>query len=212
MNLKSMMTLFGSFLGSKISANDWVEPKKSGPLSLYISVSPWVIVLALMCLDLFHVKFSDATMTPANTANARLCIKMVIRMTMIMTTMSLVGIFPKVLSEDHSKVPMTTMNMTPTSAALGITAMTGDPTMTNSSRKSAAERPESLDRPPELMLIIDWPIIAQPPMPEKKPDTMLPAPSAIHSLFALPLVSVISSIRLSVRRDSTAATPARMHE
>lgn len=34
MNLKSMMTLSGSFLGSNNSANDWVEPKKRGPSSL----------------------------------------------------------------------------------------------------------------------------------------------------------------------------------
>lgn len=158
------------------------------------------------------MKLSDATTTPAKTASARLCIKMVMSMTIIITTISLVGTLPSVLSDDHSKVPMTTINITPTNAALGMTAMTGEPTIIKSKRKSAAERPESLERPPELMLIIDWPIIAQPPMPEKKPEAMLPAPSAIHSRLALPRVSVISSMRLSVSNDSTAATPARMNE
>ena len=55
---------------------------------------------------------------------------------------------------------------------------------------------------PLLILIMLCPIIAQPPIPPKKPVTMLANPCAKDSLFGLPLVSVISSIKLSVRSVS----------
>ena len=68
--------------------------------------------------------------------------------------------------------------------------------------------PESRPRPPEFTLISDWPIIAQPPMPPKKPHTTLAMPCPTHSRLLRPRVSVISSISVSVISDSISPTPA----
>jgi hypothetical protein len=51
----------------------------------------------------------------------------------------------------------------------------------NIRRKIAELTPETLVFPPDFTLIIDCPIIAQPPMPPKKPVTVFAAPCAIHS-------------------------------
>ena len=40
----------------------------------------------------------------------------------------------------------------------------------------AADKPESRVRPPDFTLMRDWPIMAQPPMPPKKPVTVLASP------------------------------------
>ena len=44
------------------------------------------------------------------------------------------------------------------------------------SRKNPARKVDSRVRAPFLTLIIVWPIIAQPPIPPKKPVTMLAMP------------------------------------
>ena len=53
----------------------------------------------------------------------------------------------------------------------------------NASSISAALIPDKRERPPELMLIIDCPIMAQPPIAPKNPQVTLAAPWPIHSLF-----------------------------
>ena len=65
-------------------------------------------------------------------------------------------------------------------------------------------------RPPDFMLIIDWPIMAQPPMPPKTPVTVLEMPWAMHSCEAPPLLPVISPTRLSVSRLSISPMAARI--
>src|SRR5665648_370777 len=55
----------------------------------------------------------------------------------------------------QANVPITTMNMTPTSAASGICSIRPEATKMNASRHSAAVIPESLERPPDFTLIID---------------------------------------------------------
>ena len=124
-----------------------------------------------------------------------------------MTNMSLRGILLNMLSDAHSNVPITTINITPTSAAIGICSINGARNRTNSNRQTAAVIPDKRPRPPEFTLINDCPIIAQPPMPPNIPQTRFATPCPIHSRLPLPRVSVISSIKVSVIRDSISPTP-----
>ncbi len=78
------------------------------------------------------------------------------------------------------------------------------------SRNSAAATPEMRVRPPDFTLIIDCPIIAQPPMPPKKPVTVLAAPWAMHSCDAPPRWPVISPTRFRVSSDSINPMAARI--
>ena len=55
---------------------------------------------------------------------------------------------------DHSKVAITTMNITPTSAAIGIISIWFDANRMNINKKIAALIPDKRPRPPELMLIM----------------------------------------------------------
>ena len=57
-------------------------------------------------------------MTPAITATAKSC-QTVIALTAIKTKASAIGIFVMILKLDQANVPMTTINITPTSAAMG---------------------------------------------------------------------------------------------
>ena len=102
------------------------------------------------------------------------------------------------------------MNITPTSAASGICSMSGEANRMKLSRNSAAATPATRVRPPDFTLIIDWPIIAQPPMPPKKPVSTLAQPCAMHSWLAPPRLPVISPTRLSVSSDSISPIAARI--
>src|SRR5699024_157063 len=66
--------------------------------------------------------------------------------------------------------------------------------------------------PPDVTLITDSPIIAQPAMPPKKPVIVLAIPCPLASLFLLLSVSVISSTILDVSKDSKSPTIARAIE
>ena len=147
-------------------------------------------------------------MTPTKTATAR-SVKTVTAETKTMTNASDIGTLCNTRKLDHSNVPRTTINMTPTSAATGTISISPEANNTNASKTSAAVTPDVRPRPPEFMLIIDCPIIAQPPMPPKKPQVKFAAPCATHSLFPRPRVSVSSSTSVSVRRDSIKPTAAR---
>ena len=57
-------------------------------------------------------------------------------------------------------------------------------------------------------MIIVWPIIAQPPMPPKKPVTMLATPWPHDSRVLSEAVSVMSSTSLAVISDSISPTSA----
>ena len=80
----------------------------------------------------------------------------------------------------------------------------------NINRDKDATIPESLPLPPPLIFIIDCPIIAHPPIPPKNPVTTLAAPWATHSLLEFPLVSVNSSIKLRVIKDSISPIAAKI--
>ena len=109
----------------------------------------------------------------------------------------------------QSKVPTATMIMTATSAAIGIRATTSPNPTTRTSRKTPARNVESRVRAPEAFtLIMVWPIMAQPPMPPKKPVMMFAAPWPQDSRVLLERVSVMSSTSLAVISDSSRPTKA----
>ena len=109
----------------------------------------------------------------------------------------------------QSKVPTETMIMTATSAAIGMSATTSPRPTTRMSRKTPARKVEMRVRAPDaLTLIIVWPIIAQPPMPPKKPVMMLAAPWPQASRVLWEWVSVMSSTSLAVISDSSSPTRA----
>ena len=162
-----------------------------------------------MCLACSQANTSAETITPTTTAIAR-SVATVTADTSISTRASLRGTLPSTRKLLHSKVPMTTMNITPMSAARGICSISEYATRINSNKLRAAVIPESRPRPPEFTLIMLWPIMAQPPMPPKNPVAVLAMPCATHSLLPRPLLSVISSTSRSVNRDSIRPIAARI--
>ena len=158
-----------------------------------------------------HANTSAEMMTPISTASARLCSSTVMPATKKPTRLSRVGILPIALILAHSKVPMATIIISPVRAAIGIFSMYSAPNMMNTSSITEATMPDRRARAPEEMLMRLWPIMAQPPMPEKNPVTTLARPCAIASLLLLPRVSVISSMRFSVSRLSIRPTPATIN-
>src|SRR5699024_2000208 len=85
-------------------------------------------------------------------------------------------------------------------------------TMIKNIRHDPAIKVESLPRPPDVTLITDWPIIAQPAMPPKKPVIVLAIPCPLASLFFVLSVPVMSSTILDVSKDSNSPTIARAIE
>jgi hypothetical protein len=67
-------------------------------------------------------------------------------------------------------------------------------------------------RPPDFTLMTDWPIIAQPAMPPKSPETMLATPWPRASRFLSLVVSVSSSTICAVINDSSNPTIASPSE
>ena len=126
------------------------------------------------------------------------------------TKASDLGIFPKMRKLDHSKVPTTTMNITPIRAATGIISIRGEATKMKASKNKAALMPERRPRPPEFTLIILCPIMAQPPIPPNNPVAVLAMPWPIHSLLPRPRVPVISSTNVRVSSDSIKPMAAKM--
>lgn len=107
---------------------------------------------------------------------------------------------------------MDTMIITATRAAMGIRPTQSLRNTTISSSATPAIRVESRLRPPDLTLITDWPIIAQPAMPPSRPVAMFARPWPLHSRFLSLPVSVISSTMVAVISDSRRPTTARAAE
>ena len=128
--------------------------------------------------------------------------------TMIRTEASDLGIFFKILKLDQAKVSITIINITPIKAAMGTCSINLSVKRIKVSNVSAIIIPDKRPLPPALMLITVCPIIPQPPVPPKSPLTMFPAPCATHSLFPFPLVSVNSSTKFIVIKDSINPTEA----
>ena len=101
------------------------------------------------------------------------------------------------------------MIITATRAAIGISATTSPSATTRISRNTPARNVDRRVRAPDAFtLIIVWPIMAQPPMPPKKPVTMLATPWPQDSRVLLEWVSVMSSTSLAVISDSISPTSA----
>ena len=154
-----------------------------------------------------QAKLSAAITIPHSTAVAR-SVNTVMTVTATTTMASCSGTLPSTRSEPQANVSCATTNMTPTSAASGMWAISGDRNSTNSRIMTPPTRPDRRERPPEPRLIMVWPIMAQPPMPPNRPETMLAAPSATHSRLGWPLVCVMSSVRLKVSSVSSKPTIA----
>ena len=109
----------------------------------------------------------------------------------------------------QSKVATETKIITATSAAIGMSDTMSPRATTRMSRKTPARKVEIRVRAPEaLTLIMVWPIIAQPPMPPKKPVTMFATPCPQASRVLGERVSVMSSTSFAVMRDSSSPTKA----
>ena len=96
--------------------------------------------------------------------------------TMNMRKISFFGILVMVLKLAHSNVPIATMIIKPVKAAMGTCSIKADPNTIKTNNITEATIPESLALAPEDTLIKLCPIMAQPPIPEKKPDVMLAIP------------------------------------
>ena len=93
--------------------------------------------------------------TQATTARARSQLITVIAVTAMITNASLLGIFGSILNVGHANVPITTINISPTSAASGISAINHVANTISSMRNTEAEIHDILPLHPLDMLIID---------------------------------------------------------
>lgn len=84
-------------------------------------------------------------------------------------------------SERQLKVPMLTMIITATRAAIGICRTRSLPYTTSTSSSTPATRQDRRPRAPDVTLMTDWPIIAQQAMPPRKPVTVFATPWPTHS-------------------------------
>ncbi|MNV58815.1 hypothetical protein D3C71_1512070 [compost metagenome] len=150
--------------------------------------------------------------TPASTPRARSCVQTTTTTVASMTTDDCQGCVRRLRIEPQLNVPMDTMIMTATSAGMGILATKGPSTTIRNSRKEPATNVESRVEPPDFTLMTDWPIMAQPPMPPKKPVTKFAMPWPLHSRRLLLGVSVMSSTICAVIIDSSKPTAAMVSE
>ena len=164
--------------------------------------------LALIRFALSHANTSAEMITPTITAKARLRKKIVTKVTTTITNTSDFGILLKVRKLAHSKVVTATIIINPVRAAIGSCSIIPEPNMINISKATAATIPDKRALAPEETLIKLCPIIAHPPIPEKRPDSILAVPCATASLLLFPRVSVISSKMLSVNKLSINPTDA----
>lgn len=114
----------------------------------------------------FQAKTKAETITPTITAIAKSS-RTVTTVTKTITKASDFGTTNNNFIEFHAKVPTTTINITPTKAAIGISSINEEVYKIKIKRNRAAATPAILVRPPDFTFIIDCPIIAQPPIPPK---------------------------------------------
>ena len=114
-----------------------------------------VYFFACIASAFFQAKFSAEIITHAITASAKSPLITVIAVTATITIASLNGIFGKSLNVGQAKVPITTINISPTSAASGMIAMKLVAKTIKSIRNTAAETQDIRPLPPFEILIID---------------------------------------------------------
>jgi hypothetical protein len=91
-----------------------------------------------------RAKNNEASSTPAPTPSARLCVQTTVTTVTIITMLVVEGCTARFLNEAQEKVPMETMIITATSAAIGICLTHGPST---SSRASSTTPAVSVDKP-----------------------------------------------------------------
>ena len=143
--------------------NIFICPLKKIPTRRLV-FSFFIRLRARIIVAFFHANTSAEIITPAITAIARSTYT-VIADTAIKTKASANGILFMIRKLDQANVPTTTINITPTSAANGICSIKGAANKIKINKNNAAAIPATRVRPPDFTLIIDWPIMAQPPMP-----------------------------------------------
>ena len=114
--------------------------------------------------------------TPSMTPLDRSWVRTTVTVVATMTMEDCMGVERSRITEPQSKVPMETMIITATRAAMGICATQSCSTRIRNSRNRPAHRVDSRPRAPEVTLMIDWPIMAQPAMPPNRGDRMLAMP------------------------------------
>src|SRR5690606_19051255 len=92
------------------------------------------------------------------------------------TTLEVLGWRARSRNDDQLNVPIDTMIMTATSAAMGICFTQAPRNTTITSSTMPAVKVERRPRPPDLTLMTDCPIMAHPAMPPMKPEAMLATP------------------------------------
>src|SRR5690606_23884090 len=209
-----MVTSLTTSLKSKESMKWSAEAKKTWPMTVYVLMRPLVwesSFLTTIKRPILLAKNRAANNTPTKTPMARLCVVTTTATVVIITTLVEIGCFLMFFSESHEKVPIETIIITATKAAIGICFIQLSKNRTIINKKTPAARVDRRPRPPDFTLMIDWPIIAQPAMPPNKPEPMLAIPWSLHSRFLSLLVSVKSSTMVAVIMDSnkpTVANPA----
>ena len=122
---KSIITKLGSSEGLKISKKLLVELKKRGP-SISYTLAPFSVLdclsIALILEADFHANTSALIITPATTATAKSS-NTVIKVTKTITNASERGTTNNNFSEFQANVPITTINITPTNDAIGISSI-----------------------------------------------------------------------------------------
>ena len=157
---------------------------------------------------IFQAKKIPLSSTPMSTPIARLWVATTAVTVASMTTLELTGWVRRFLIDAQLKVPIETMIMTATRAAIGMRPTASPSPTTSTSSKTPATRADNRPRPPDFTLITDWPIIAQPAMPPRNPVAILATPWPAHSRFLSLLVSVRSSTIEAVKSDSSRPTTA----
>src|SRR5690554_3428497 len=117
-----------------------------------------------------------ASNTPANTPSAKLCVYTTTATVVIITILVDNGNLRMSFTELQEKVPIDTIIITATSAAIGICLIQSLKNTTIINKKKPATKVDKRPRPPDLMLITDCPIIAQPAIPPNKPAPILAIP------------------------------------
>src|SRR3546814_2525890 len=103
--------------------------------------------------------------TPVSTPSERSCVATTTTTVATITTDEAGGWRRRFGIEFQLNVPIETIIITATSAGMGILPTHGPSTVSRNSRNAPATNVERRLRPPEVTLITDCPIIAQPPMP-----------------------------------------------
>ncbi len=146
------------------------------------------------------------------TPMARLWVSTVTTTVTTITTLLLGGWRRRLRIDSQLKVPMETMIITATRAAMGMRDTQSPRNTTNTSSTTPAIRVDNRVRPPDFMLITDWPIMAQPAMPPRKPEATLAIPWPRHSRCLSLSVSVRSSTMVAVIIDSSRPTTAMVSD